>query len=109
MFAAALGKNDLVIPDNTGQDQEEITVSAENLATLLVNFLNKLIFLSDTKQGIYLKFNFQKLNQKSLLAKTWGQPIPYSGFITEIKAATFHNLDIKKTKSGYQAIVLFDI
>jgi len=89
--------------------KRKIKISAKDSEELLVSFLNELIFLSDVYNEIYLDFEFEKLSETELKGVAFGQSIPASGFKTEIKGATFHNLKIKKTKQGYETTVIFDI
>jgi len=89
--------------------KRKIEISAKDSEELLINFLNELIFLSDTYNEIYLDFKFEKVSKNQFKGIAFGQSIPESGFKAEIKAATFHQLKIKKIKLGYQAVVLFDI
>ena len=107
MFSAACGGE--VKSQKSKVKKRKIEISAKDSEELLINFLNELIFLSDTYNEIYLDFKFEKVSKNQFKGIAFGQPIPESGFKAEIKAATFHQLKIKKIKLGYQAVVLFDI
>ncbi len=109
MFLGSLGQEDFKTKKTAQKSERKLEISADDLKALLVNFLNELIFLSDTYNEIYLDFKFEKVSETELKGIAYGQSIPEPGFKAEVKAATFHQLKIKKTKSGHLAIVLFDI
>ncbi len=112
MFLGSLGQEDLKSQPSaklTKKSERKLEISANDLKALLVNFLNELIFFSDTYNEIYLDFKFEKISETELKGIAYSQPIPEPGFKAEVKAATFHQLKIKKIQSGYKAIVLFDI
>jgi len=107
MFSAAIGGK--IKNQRLESKERKFTIKAQDYESLLINFLNELIYLSDVNNEIYLDFEFEKFSDKFLKGTAYGQPIPESGFKTEVKGATFHNLKIQKTKQGYETTVLFDI
>ncbi len=109
MFLGSLGQEDIKVKKTVKKSERKLEISADDLKALLVNFLNELIFFSDTYNEIYLDFKFEKISETELKGIAYSQPIPKPGFKAEVKAATFHGLKIKKSKTGYQAEVLFDI
>lgn len=109
MFLGSLGREDFKAKKAANRSERKLEISADDLKTLLVNFLNELIFFSDTYNEIYLDFKFEKISETELKGITYSELIPEPGFKAEVKAATFHQLKIEKIKSGYRAIVLLDI
>ena len=110
---AAKGMFD-IITDNSDIDsvgQYDIELSADDLEQLLVDFLSELLYLNSAKN---LVFGFFKVGldeeQKKLTAKIFGEKFDFSKHKigTEIKAVTYHMLEIKKNKK-YSVQVLFDI
>jgi len=70
------------------------------------NFLSKKIFPAEIK-GLRI---YKKDNRLELKCKILFRNISQKDFIkTEIKAVTFHQLDIKKTGNVYRTIIVFDI
>ncbi len=74
---------------------------------LLVDFLSEALTLSDINNEAYFEARFKKLTETELEAEILGQPIKKFGL--EIKAVTYHGLEIKKVKGLWEATVLFDI
>ncbi len=89
------------------QVTHQIQISAETPEDLLVDFLNELIFLSDTHNEVYNDIIIGKINETSLDAELRGFKV--KSFKLDIKAATYHGLAIQKTKDGYKTQIVFDI
>jgi SHS2 domain-containing protein len=87
--------------------KRKIKIKSLDLLTLLVDFLNEVLYLSQVNKEVYLDFKFKRLNDNELKGEITGQKI--NKFGEDIKAATFHNLEIKQEDGTWQATVLFDI
>lgn len=103
-----------IITDNSEIDsigQYNIELSAPDLEQLLVDWLNELLFINSTKN---LVFGFFKVEinekEKKLSAKIFGEKFSISKHKigAEIKAVTYHMLEVKNKKPIYVQ-VLFDI
>ena len=86
----------------------ELTTSDEE--SLLVEWLNELIYLFDTEHIIFKRFDVIKLDSTQLKARNYGEKVDSSKhkLKTEVKAATYHMLRVSRT-NGYKVQVLFDI
>ncbi len=106
------GKALFEIMDCTCEDiklQEDISVEGDSLEELLVGFLNELIYLSEIKnlKGEEFKIKIERINSSfRLKGEIRGKKI--KSVEREVKAATYHNLKIKKDK-GYNCIIIFDL
>lgn len=87
---------------------QEIKIKSLDKESLLVDFLNELLYLSMTKDQFYSEIKIEKLTNKELEAKIRGIPFEKTDLNLEIKAATFYNLKIRKNKIWKTAIT-FDI
>ncbi len=111
LFAnAALAMMTFLYPTNVEfkefETKEETRLRAKDLKALLVDWLSELLYLSDTNNTCYNNFNFEKLTETELIAIAFGRRFKAK---QDIKAVTYHGLEIEKTKEGFQAIILFDI
>ena len=92
---------------------EVVRIQAEALdkESLLVSWLNELLFVSYSKTALFSEFNITSLEENKLQAEVRGQKIENNikRLHTEIKAATYHDLKIQKTDKGYMVIVVFDV
>ena len=96
---------------NQDKSHKEISIQqkADNLEELFLNWLNEVLSLSAAKGVIFESFKFKRLDEKNLQAMGVGSSITNYKVNTEIKAATYHQLKIKKNKSGWQAEVILDV
>jgi SHS2 domain-containing protein len=90
--------------------QREIAVNAANQESLLVAWLNELIYLFDTDNFLGKRFEITELDNTHLKAEVYGEKVDRSRHHLKIgiKATTYHMLQIKQN-NGYQIQVLFDI
>jgi len=86
-----------------------IAQEAESLDELFVNWLNELLSLSAVKGLIFDDFKINRLGSKKLEAIAVGADIKNYKLNLEIKAATYCNLKLSRTKSGWKAEVILDV
>jgi len=93
-----------------GALHRDIEVTAPDQESLLVEWLNELIYLFDTENIIFNRFDITRLNNNYLEARIYGEKVDSSRhkLKTGVKAATYHMLKVEKN-NGYRAQVLFDI
>ncbi|MBM3251739.1 MAG: archease [Candidatus Omnitrophica bacterium] len=89
--------------------ESRIKKQADDQEQLLIEWLNELLSLSEAKEIIFHKFKINKLTDNQLEAVASGFPRENYKIKTEIKAATYHELKIEKTNSGWQAEIIFDV
>lgn len=84
-----------------------IEVKGEDIKSLLYNFLDEIIYLLDaesfmvTKASVFLRGN-------NLKAEVYGDEVKKQT-LQQVKAATYSEMEITKTKSGWQAIFVMDV
>ena len=88
----------------------DIELTAPDQESLLVGWLNELIYLFDAEQIIFKRFDITQLSQTHLKARSYGHKVASAKhkLKTGVKAATYHMLKIDKSNGG-KAQVLFDI
>ena len=88
----------------------DIEVTALDKESLLVEWLNALIYQFDTENIIFKRFDITELNNTQLRARSYGEKVDSSRhrLKTGVKGATYHMLKVDKT-DGFRVQVLFDI
>ena len=88
----------------------DIELLAPDQESLLVDWLNELIYLFDTENIIFKRFDIIELNDTQLKARSYGEKVDSLKHILKIgvKAATYHMLKVDKT-NGCKVQVLLDI
>lgn len=111
LFRSALrGMSSVMHPEALRQApnvEREIAVSASDTPSLLVDFLSEALSLAHTNHELYTDVEFAELADTSLRAALRG--VPVEGFEKDIKAATYHGVEVKETDGGYEATVIYDI
>lgn len=87
--------------------QREVEVEGIDYESLLVNWLNELLYLHDTRGEVYSEFRVHSLSRRRLRATVHGAPT--ENVATIIKGATYHELAIHRTDQGYTATVVLDV
>ncbi|HDN80483.1 MAG: hypothetical protein DRI61_02740 [Chloroflexi bacterium] len=84
----------------------EVEVNAYDIESLLVEWLNELLFLHETEGELYRDFEVYHLDENTVKARVRGG----KGHPTraKVKAATYHDLELKNLGKGYEAIIVFD-
>jgi SHS2 domain-containing protein len=88
-----------------------LEVSSEDRDSLLVEWLNELIYLFDAKHILFSRFDIESLTHNQLKAICYGEsfdPMKHKIKIG-VKAATYHMLKIDKNGDGCKAQIILDI
>jgi len=95
------------------KDRVEIKVDAENIQDLLYNFLSELIFIKDTDQMLFGKYEVKIRRTKNYQLTAWayGEKIDSARheLKDDVKAVTLHMFEVKQTEKEWQAKVILDI
>jgi SHS2 domain-containing protein len=88
----------------------DVELTSTDEESLLVEWLNELIYQFDTEGIIFKRFDIIKLNSTRLKARGYGEKVDKSKHKIKIgvKAATYHMLKVDKG-NGCKVQVLFDI
>ncbi len=90
--------------------ERQFLLQEDEIETLLVSWLQELLYILETEGLIFGRFQVN-LRDCLLEATAWGEPFDpdIHTMKTEIKAVTYHQLEVVKTDRGWQAQVIFDI
>ena len=94
-------------PDSERFIRRVIEVGGSDRETLLVKWLNEILYLEQTHQEVYDHFLLSNVTENHLCAQLYGRQLNRS--VTTVKAATFHNLEIQGTSEGLEATVVVDV
>jgi SHS2 domain-containing protein len=92
--------------------KENLTIKIEgnDLEYLLFDWLNELLYISETKHLVFSEFTVS-IDDKGLSATVAGEKLDLSrhSLDHEIKAITYHGLLVKEENNGWLAEVILDI
>lgn len=103
-MAMLLVENPDALPDAV---ERSLELQAYDAESLLVDWLNELAYLAETEQLVFNSIEIGEIDEKRLVVIVRGSDAPVLD--KHIKAATFHNLAIKETKSGLEVTIVFDV
>jgi protein archease len=88
-----------------------LVVGSEDRDSLLVEWLNELIYFFDANHILFNRFDIESLTHNELKATCYGEDFdPMKHKIKRgVKAATYHMLKLDKNSDGYKAQIILDI
>ncbi len=92
-----------------------IKVTSDSEEGLLYRFLDDIIFYKDAEQLIFGKFEIRITNvrnkQIELTAQAHGEKLDRKkhDLVVDVKAVTYHEFRVERTKGGWKANVILDI
>ena len=109
----AAGMFSLIAEGDPVAAREEVRVEAagEDEAELLVDFLRELLWLHAEQEFLYAAVRFEELGARRAVAVVRGEradPARHA-VVREIKAVTYHGLEVVRADEGWTARVVFDV
>lgn len=88
---------------------KNVKLKADNVKELMIDWLQEIIALVDTEEMFFSKFEIKKINEKSLIAKLYGEEIKPKLGETVVKAVTNYGFKLEKKNQKYLVRVTLDI
>jgi len=91
--------------------QLDLIVSGSDWPDLMVNWLRELLYLWTGRELLVVGFDIEKIEARSLAARVEAARYnpDHHVILNEIKAVTYHGIDVSQGPSGWEATVIFDI
>ncbi len=91
--------------------EKQIVIEGESLERLLVDWLSELLYLHDVESLLFKKFNIESVGEGGLKAMAKGEPFEEGvhAIKTEVKAVTYHQIEVRQEKGRWRAQVIFDL
>ncbi len=86
----------------------KIKIEGEDSESLLYNFIDELIYLSDAKGFIVSKAKV-KLRDNKLEAELQGDKTSNYPYLDHVKAPTYSEMYVKKNKDSWEAVFVLDV
>ena len=87
--------------------ERRVEVEGVDRESLLVNWLNELLYLQERHGEVYSEFDIEEISETGLRARVRGGAQAEAR--RRIKAVTFHDLEVKRTPQGWQATLVLDV
>ena len=95
--------------------EEKVTAEGRDREALLYNWLETLLLKFDMEGKVYSKFKIEKIEKRdgefALKATIRGEPYDANKHRpkVEVKAVTYHQMEIKEQKRGYELKFILDL
>lgn len=110
---AAWAMFDLIVDLDTVEVRDEATVEirGEEREELFADWLRDLLYRCNGDKYLLKEFKIEKISPRGLKARVKGEKLDMSrhSLRREIKAVTYHDLEIRKLNHHWQAQIIFDI
>lgn len=111
-YGALLGMNDIIKKGICDHEMhinqtQDIEIASHDATTLLIDFLNEVLFHANERKTVFCHADFQVLDHQFLRVEIRGEKIDH--FDEEIKAVTYHGAQIMQKAGKYEVKILFDI
>ena len=91
--------------------ERSITLRYGDREILMVDWLGELLYLHDVEGLLFRRFDVVSIEQGCFKALAWGEPFQPDRHVirTAIKAATFHQLEVREHGGTWRARVILDL
>jgi SHS2 domain-containing protein len=91
--------------------ERRINIGGESLERLMVDWLNELLYLHDVENLLFKEFEVESVGEDGLKAVVKGEPFQEGTHVikTEVKAATYHRIEVRKEEGGWRAQIILDL
>jgi SHS2 domain-containing protein len=91
--------------------ERRINIGGESLDRLMVDWLSELLYLHDVESLLFKRFKVESVGEDGLKAIVKGEPFQEGVHVikTEVKAVTYHRIEVRQEKGRWRAQIIFDL
>ena len=91
--------------------RRRIEIGKEGLERLMVDWLSELLYLHDVEHLLFKEFKIESVGEDGLRATVRGEPFQEGVHVikTEVKAVTYHQIEVRKENGNWRAQIIFDL
>ncbi len=91
--------------------ERRIEIVDKSLERLMVDWLNELLYLHEVENLLFSQFEVTSVSEEGLKARAKGEPFEEGKhpIKTEVKAVTFHQIQVKQEDGVWKAQVILDL
>jgi SHS2 domain-containing protein len=91
--------------------EKRINIGGESLDRLMVDWLTELLYLHDVENLLFKGFKVESIGKDGLRAVVKGEPFQEQTHVikTEVKAVTYHQIEVRQENGGWRAQIIFDL
>ncbi len=91
--------------------ERRIHIDGESLDRLMVDWLSELLYLHDVEHLLFKGFKIESVGEEGLRAIVKGERFQEGVHVikTEVKAVTYHRIEVRQKDGGWRAQIIFDL
>jgi SHS2 domain-containing protein len=91
--------------------RRRVEIGKEGLERLMVDWLSELLYLHDVENLLFKEFKIESVGEDGLRATVRGEPFQEGVHVikTEVKAVTYHQIEVRKENGNWRAQIIFDL
>jgi len=91
--------------------EKRIDIGGESLDRLMVDWLSELLYLHDVENLLFRGFKVESVGEGGLKAIVKGEPFQEGVHVikTEVKAVTYHRIEVRQENGHWRAQIIFDL
>jgi len=91
--------------------ERRIHIEGESLDRLMVDWLSELLYLHDVENFLFKGFEVESVGEDGLKAIVRGEPFQEGIHVikTEVKAVTYHRIEVRQRNGHWRAQIIFDL
>jgi SHS2 domain-containing protein len=91
--------------------EKRIDIGGESLDRLMVDWLGELLYLHDVEDLLFREFQVESVGKDGLKAVVKGEQFQEGFHVikTQVKAVTYHQIEVRREKGCWKAQIILDI
>jgi SHS2 domain-containing protein len=91
--------------------EKRVRIGEESLDRLMVDWLSELLYLHDVENLLFKGFKVESVGEDGLRAVVKGEPFQEKIHVikTEVKAVTYHRIEVRQENGRWKAQIIFDL
>jgi SHS2 domain-containing protein len=91
--------------------ERRVNIGGESLDRLMVDWLSELLYLHDVENLLFRGFEVDSVGEDGLKAIVKGEPFQEGIHVikTEVKAVTYHQIEVRQENGRWRAQIIFDL
>ncbi len=94
-----------------GRIERRVDIRGESLDRLMVDWLSELLYLHDVEHLLFKEFRVESVSENGLKGIVKGEPFQEGvhAIKTEVKAVTYHQIEVRQENGGWKAQIILDL
>ena len=94
-----------------GVTKETVTIAGIDKEDLMINWLRELLYFWTGRERLVKQVQVEQVDDTQITAGIWHDPFDPSTheILSDIKAVTYHGINVQQTNGAWTATIIFDV